>query len=230
MASNDFTGFPAETFAFLSDLAAHNQKAWFDAHRAEYQAHVVDPAMAFIVAMGGPLAAIDARYQAVPRLNGSFRRINRDVRFSRDKTPYSPRIHLVFWTGEHPNRSPAIHLVLHPDGFGFGAGAWAWPPDTLAAFRDRLDAPAALADLRAAIASAETTGATLTAPSLKRVPKGRDAGHPAADLLKHKGLIVRTADRLPLPGTVNTPGFVDHCAGLCAALHPVNLWLIDKLN
>lgn len=230
MPDTDFTGFPPETFAFLTGLAAHNEKDWFEDHRADYQAHVLDPSLAFIAAMGAPLARIDPAYQAVPKLNGSFRRLNRDVRFSKDKTPYDPRIHLVFWLGDHPNRSPGIHLVLHADGLGFGAGAWAWPPEVLQTFRAAMDETDARETLIKAIGTAAEVGATLTEPALKKVPKGWAPDHPAADLLRRKGLVVRTRERLPYPPEVGGPEFVSSCESLCRGLHPINNWLIDKLN
>lgn len=223
-----FTGFPAETFAFLRGLAADNSKAWFDAHRAEYDAHVLTPALDFVASLAPRIAPMG--YQAAPRLNGSYRRLNRDVRFSKDKTPYSPRIHLIFWTGEHPLRSPAVHLVLHADSIGYGAGEWGWTPVRLARFREALsDAPARAALLNA-IDSAARVGAALPEPELKRLPKTTPAGHPAAEFFRRKSLVVRTLDAPPHPASLGTEGFVDQAVQLLEALDPINRWLIDTLN
>jgi len=59
--------------------------AWFDAHRAEYERGYLAPALAFIAAMDAPLRRLNPTIRAEPRVNGSLFRINRDVRFSRDK-------------------------------------------------------------------------------------------------------------------------------------------------
>lgn len=91
------TGFPAETLAFLRGLAENNTKAWFEAHRADYQAHYVEPALAFVAALGPRLQQIAPGAQFEPRINGSLFRINRDVRFSADKSPYKHHIDLWFW-------------------------------------------------------------------------------------------------------------------------------------
>ena len=74
-----FDGFGHETQAFLARLAANNDRDWFNAHRADYDAHIMAPAIAFVEAMAGPLAAIDPRIAAEARLNGSIRRLNREA-------------------------------------------------------------------------------------------------------------------------------------------------------
>ena len=102
--ANQFAGFELETFAFLRDLTLHNDRDWFTANRARYEEHYLAPALGFIEAVGPRLAAElpgDVRFEA--RVNGSLFRINRDVRFSRDKTPYKNHIDMWFWTGRLPS-------------------------------------------------------------------------------------------------------------------------------
>ena len=98
---NQFTGFGPETFAFLRDLTLHNDRDWFMANRARYEEHYLAAALGFIEAIGPRLAAElpgDVRFEA--RVNGSLFRINRDIRFSKDKTPYKNHIDMWFWTGD----------------------------------------------------------------------------------------------------------------------------------
>jgi uncharacterized protein (DUF2461 family) len=78
--------FPAETRAFLIDLRRHNTKAWFAANRARCEAGYLEPAKAFVEAVAPTLEEVVPGIAAEPRVNGSIFRINRDVRFSRDKT------------------------------------------------------------------------------------------------------------------------------------------------
>lgn len=223
-----FTGFPAETFAFLKALREENTRDFFEAHKQDYTDHILTPSLDFIESLAPRIA--DLGYTATPKLNGSFRRLNRDVRFSKDKTPYSPRIHLIFWTGDHPLRSPAVHMALHADSVGFGAGEWGWPPARLAAFRERLNDDAALRALQTALSTAETIGATIGQPALKRMPKGWDADHPAEDLLRHKSLVVRTRDPLPLPETLHSAEFIGTAVEIIRSLAPVNNWLNSELS
>lgn len=223
-----FDGFPDATFAFLKGLEADNTRDWMTAHRAEYERDVLAPSLDFIAALGGRLAAFDPPYAAEPRVDGSFRRLNRDVRFAADKTPYAARLHFVFWTGAHPMRSPAFHVVLHPDGWGYGAGEWQWPPARLDAFRLAVRDPARRAALAAAVAGAPAP-CRLAEPELKRPPAGIAADAPEADWLRRKSLVCRTHESQTLPETADSALFLDSCARLAAALHPLNAWLAHNL-
>jgi uncharacterized protein (TIGR02453 family) len=94
--TSTFTDFPPATLAFRRDLGANNTKAWFDEHRADYEQSYLSPALAFVDAMREPLFALHPQVHADPRMNGSLFRINRDVRFSKDKTPGKDHIDLFF--------------------------------------------------------------------------------------------------------------------------------------
>ena len=82
-----FEGFGQEGLDFLAGLREDNSKAYFEAHRTEYTNGLFEPAKAFVSAVGAELhARVSPDLQAVPKANGSLFRINRDVRFSADKT------------------------------------------------------------------------------------------------------------------------------------------------
>src|SRR4051794_18350024 len=97
MADAPFQGFLPALLAFLRDLGAHNSRDWFQAHYAEYQALLVDPARAFVVTMGERLPALGADIRAEPPVRGSILAINRDIRFAKDKSPYKTYLDLWFW-------------------------------------------------------------------------------------------------------------------------------------
>ena len=220
-----FDGFPRETIAFLTDLGANNEKAWFEAHRAGYERCFVDPALALVEALAPVAATLTPPHKAEARLNGSLRRIHRDVRFSKDKTPYNPQIHLIFWTGSHPNRSAGIHLVRGPQGLGYGAGHWAFEPDALARYRAALGDPEKRHALEDALRKAAAVGCTLGEPALKTVPKGFDSCAPGAELLRHKGLVARTWGNERLDERLFTPRCAAWCAGIMTALAPLAAWI-----
>ena len=79
--------FPAGTLEFLADLGPHNSKFWFDANRQRYEAAYLDPAKAFVDAIGPRLRELVPGIATEARVNGSIFRVNRDTRFSKDKTP-----------------------------------------------------------------------------------------------------------------------------------------------
>ncbi|HEX9783748.1 MAG TPA: DUF2461 family protein, partial [Opitutaceae bacterium] len=95
-----FSGFPSETARFLRAFGENNDKAWFDAHRADYESAYLAPARSFVAALGPRLQRISPAVAFAPKVNGSIFRINRDVRFFKDKWPYKDHIDLWFWRGD----------------------------------------------------------------------------------------------------------------------------------
>ena len=183
-----FTGFPSETFAYLADLKANNKRSWFEANRDRYEAHWKSPALDFIAALAPGMAAMTPAMKAEAKINGSLRRINRDVRFSADKSPYEAHLHLIFWPGEHPNRGAGVHFVLTPEGVGYGAGRWGFDGPVLERYRARLMVAREREALLAALKEAEAIGCHLDEPHLKRLPKGYDVAPDWDYLLRYKGL------------------------------------------
>ena len=115
--------FPAETLAFLTDLRTHNEKAWFDANRARYESGFIEPAKAFVEAIGPELSDLVPRIHAEPSVGGSIFRINRDIRFSSDKRPYKDHLDFWFWEGDRKAAASALFLRVWPDGVVVGVGA-----------------------------------------------------------------------------------------------------------
>ena len=128
-----FEDFSRELPTFLGDLTANNSKKWFDAHRKDYEALYVEPAKAFVEAMGPALQKLSPGVRAEPRVNGSLMRINRDTRFSKDKTPYKTTLDLMFTEGEGKMRlCPGFYFRISADELGMGAGMHGFDPDRLA--------------------------------------------------------------------------------------------------
>lgn len=217
--------FTKETFEFLADLAANNSRDWFEANRDRYDAHWKEAALDFIGAVSSDMAALDPPLTAEAKLNGSLRRINRDVRFSKDKSPYDARLHMVFWNGSHPNRSPGVHIVLMPNGVGYGAGQFGLTPDELSRIRDRIVEEKDGAVLIAALDEAETVGCRMSEPDLKRLPKGYEAEGRRADLLRHKAIVARSFDTLAPKGALIGEGAADWTMRTTRALLPLVRWL-----
>src|SRR4051812_38810038 len=110
-----FTGFPKSAVAFLAQLAANNEKAWFDAHRETYDNDLMEPARAFVSALGPALQKVSKGIRYEPKVNGSIMRINRDTRFSNDKSPYKTHFDLWFWKGDEKSWShPGFFFRLTP--------------------------------------------------------------------------------------------------------------------
>jgi uncharacterized protein (TIGR02453 family) len=216
-----FAGFDRALLDFLAGLAAHNEKAWFEAHRADYERLYARPAQAFSEALLPKLAALGT---AAPR-EGGLMRIYRDTRFSKDKTPYKTALHLRFAAGK---LSPALMLRITPDELGLAAGCFGFDASQLVGYRRAVGDAKAARSLRAAIARAEKAGHSLPAPQLARVPRGFEPTSASADLLRYKGLWLG-GDR-PLPRELFGPESVAYCTARFRELWPVYDWLAARVG
>ena len=88
--------FTRETFRFFRELGRNNRKAWMDENRKRYQSAVVEPFRRLLEALSPAILAQDARFEVSGRTGSNFSRINRDIRFARDKTPYKTQMYLKF--------------------------------------------------------------------------------------------------------------------------------------
>lgn len=219
MNAADFPGFPRDAQPFLADLAAHNDRDWFAAHRATYETAIKAPAEAFVAAMVPIFSELAGR-----PVSGKVFRIHRDVRFSKDKRPYNAHLHIGFAPvgGTSPKAGGSgFYFGLEPDRLALGAGAFELPPAGVDAWR------AAVAEggeeIAAIVADLAAQGFRLEGPELKRVPAPYPADHPRADLLRRKGI---TAWRdITDPGVVAGPALVRECEETFARLAPLHLWL-----
>jgi uncharacterized protein (TIGR02453 family) len=89
-------GLSAATFAFLRALRRSNRKDWMDAHRERYAAGVVEPLRDFVSALAPGVLRLDPGFDTRPRFGSTLSRINRDIRFAKDKTPYRTRLYVQF--------------------------------------------------------------------------------------------------------------------------------------
>src|SRR5258708_6691784 len=88
--------FTRETFQFFKDLGRHNRKEWMDANRDRYQAALVQPFRRLLEEMAPMALELDARFDTSGRTGANFSRINRDIRFAKDKTLYKTHMYLKF--------------------------------------------------------------------------------------------------------------------------------------
>ena len=224
-----FRGFTSDTVKFLKGLSRNNSKTWFEAHRGDYDAHYIEPAKAFVTAIGPGLTKISPKINAEPRVNGSIFRINRDTRFSKDKTPYKDHLDLWFWSGDKKGwDTPGFFLRITPKRLILGAGMHRFETPQLDKFR------AAVVDAKQGgavgtlVSKLGKAGYALGDPKYKKVPRGFDADHPRAALLRHGGLAA-TWDGAH-PKSLGSAAFVNTCLDHFKALQPLNQWLAGALR
>ncbi|GAB4108167.1 MAG: DUF2461 domain-containing protein [Acidobacteriota bacterium] len=217
-----------ELFRFLRDLRANNRREWFEAHRDRYEQHVREPLLQFVREFEFRLGGISTQFVAdARRTGGSLFRIYRDVRFSRDKSPYKTHAALQFRHRQGKNvHAPGFYLHLEPDQCFAGIGIWR--PDRPALNRIRaalLQRPQQWLD---AIGDPDFRRVyQLGGDSLKRPPQGIDPNHPLIEDLKRTDFVAFTefTER-----EATAPDFIDRYARLCAAGTPFMRFLARALG
>src|SRR3954469_13093814 len=129
--------FDPELFDFLRELKANNDRDWFAANKARFEAHGQEPAPALLEDFAPRLEQISPPFRADTRkVGGSLFRIYRDTRFSKDKTPYKTNTGMHFrHKAAKDAHAPGFYLHLAP-GQVFGGGG-IWHPDTKTATKLR---------------------------------------------------------------------------------------------
>jgi uncharacterized protein (TIGR02453 family) len=222
---SNFRGFSKETVAFFRGLKRNNSRNWFESHREIYENHILEPAKAFVVAMGRRLKEISPNIVAAPKVNKSIFRLNRDIRFSLDKSPYKPNLGLYFWEGPRSRmESPGFYVHLEPPTFLLGGGYYMFPDWLLERYRRAVLHPKHGRELASILKKiAETTDFEIGGRHYKRVPSGCDSAHPNASLLLYNGL--HAGWETTVPDELFTPGLVDYCFEKFKPLAPLHRWL-----
>lgn len=183
-----FDGFPPELFTFLRELEHNNEREWMDAHRAEFEEHVREPALAFVRAVAPRLESVCPLLTASDaRSGGALLRMNRDTRFTASKRPYHTSVILRFpHCDTEPRWAPGCSLRLTSRAVFISAGLRVPGPHTLNAIRKTIDAyPEEWAAVRRARGFRAAFG-DLEPPELVRVPRDWPQDHPFAADLRRK--------------------------------------------
>jgi uncharacterized protein (TIGR02453 family) len=188
-----FTGFRPAALTFFRNLARHNRREWFEAHREQYELEVREPLRALVEEMDVRLARIAPEIVGDPRR--SIFRINRDVRFSKDKSPYKTHGATQFYHRdagrgagqEATGAGAALYFHLSPTEAFSAGGIWMPARPSLARLRDAIaDDPDGFEALLRAPAFRRRFKRLEEEALLKRLPRGYAPGHPAERWLRYQ--------------------------------------------
>lgn len=223
--------FTPASLRFLRGLKSHNEKPWFEAHRAEYESQVREPMRALINDM-------DVRFGSfAPEIGGdpkrSMFRINRDIRFSKDKSPYKTNAGCWFHHrsttrgvgSEGAEGSAGFYFHLEPGESFIGAGLWMPPRPMLNKLRDAIaEKPAKFIAMTRSL----PRGYTLNDEgALKRMPRGYGEDHPAAKWLRFQSF---TCGRKLSDAQVTSAKLPDLLAREYEGLLPLVRWINGALG
>jgi len=182
--------FSRKTIAFLKQLSQNNNKVWFDENRQRYEDEVRIPAFDYIESMDQHMAKISPHFiVSAKKVGGSLMRVHKDIRFSKDKTPYKTNIGIQFRHARGKDvHAPGFYLHIEPGDVFLGAGIWRPESSTLKNIRTLIDEyPKEWQKLSKNLISKNEF--ELEGESLKRPPKGFQEDHPLIDDLKRKDYI-----------------------------------------
>ncbi len=184
MADTDgFVEMIDEANRFFSELRADNTKAWFEPNKARFVAQVRGPAEFFADVMAEEIGRRTGTSHT-----GKLFRIHRDVRFSKDKTRYSPHLHILFAPPDRNVLAPAFFFASTPEHLILCLGVVGLEKESLLRWRAFVDRWGDLLD--GALADLDGRISNFGDAPLKRVSAPYDRDHPHGDMLRRKGLVV----------------------------------------
>ena len=206
-----FAGIPHTATAFYAELEEDNSREFWAAHRERYERDVRGP-------MAALLAELSEEFG-----EGRIFRPHRDVRFSRDKSPYKTHQGIFVPVG----RRTGWYAEVSADGFRLGGGCSPLEPEALAAFRAGVDGPRG-ARLETVVEQLRAAGWEVVGESLKTAPRGFPRDHPRIGLLRRRSL---AAMRWIEDGdVVTTPLLVDEVRADWRRLRPLVEWLREVVG
>lgn len=207
------------TFKFLKDIRKNNNREWFADQKDRFK--VANENMkAFLIGVENELNKFDAIEKK------KLFRIYRDVRFSKDKTPYNSHFSMSF-NREGAFRRGGYFLKVTPGGSMVGGGFYKPNPHDIKLIRDHISADSK--PLRKIIASKKfkDTFGQLMGEQVKSAPRGYDKNHPEIDLLRYKSMYVFKEYK---DAEVTAPGFLKEVAKTYKAIQPYFGYMTDILT
>jgi uncharacterized protein (TIGR02453 family) len=203
-----FSGWPEEALDFYDGLAADNTKTYWTAHKPVYQEQVLGPMTELVEELAAEFG------------DTKIFRPYRDVRFSKDKTPYKTHIGAMVGSG---------YVQLSAYGLAAGDGLYVMAPDQLDRYRQAVASDRAGAELEQVIATIEKAGIGVSGrDTLKSAPRGYPADHPRIGLLRHKGLVAW--QEWPAGAWLETTEAKDRVVTFLRTTRPLSDWLANQVG
>ena len=211
------------TLKFLKNIKKNNNRPWFEGHRPQYELAKAD-ILSFVNGLIKQMSAFDPPIGALTGKECIFR-INRDVRFSKDKSPYKNHLSAYFNKGGKKSNGGGYYIHIQPGNSFAAGGIWSPLPADLAKIRQEIDY--SFTDWKKLTGSKAFTKqfpkGVITEASLTRPPKGYDESNPAIDFIKMKNFFVLSPFT---DAAVQSKSFTKDVAATFKTLKP----MIDFLN
>jgi uncharacterized protein (TIGR02453 family) len=224
MANQATSHFTTDTFRFLRELAANNNRPWFQKNKRQYEQYVKEPSLRFIADFEPHLERISPHFDAGPR---SLFRIHRDTRFAKDKSPYKTHTGIQFRHELAADvHAPGFYLHIQPRQVFVACGIWHPDSSTLSKIRDAIvENPQKWKRAKGAKRFRDTY--RFEGDSLKTHPRGFDPEHSLIEDLRRKDFIgVSRLSQKQITG----PGFLEEFTDCCRAGVPLQRFLCEAIG
>ncbi len=185
-----FQGFPKKGLTFLAQLKKHNTREWFEKHKDEFESFVKLPMQSLIVALQPHFETFAPEYEVNPKR--SIFRIYRDVRFSKDKSPYKTHLaaHFVLRGKPKGTEGSGYYVHIEPGEVFVGAGIYMPDGEQLKKIRKLIAENSAEFLSLVRDRKLKKSLGSIEGEKLQRVPRGYDPDHPMAEWLRFKQFFV----------------------------------------
>ena len=218
MLTPDFIGFNKEGIQFLSDLFQNNNKLWFDQNKQTFKNKLELPSKAFLSAMIEKLDTI-----CDLKLEGKIFRIYRDVRFSKDKTPYNTHLRMSFTSPGKKTGSALMLSIEHNKNLILGCGIFEFSKEDKDTYREFITDDKMASEFDKIIEDIKNNKYKIDIPSYKKIPAGYNEPHPKADMLKAKGITIW--QECYLPDEFYSKKAIGYCTDTFQKMLPLFHWL-----
>ena len=226
---SEFKGFPREFFSFFDRLKENNSKEWFEINRRDYEICVLHPSREFVVAMGQKLRRIAPKINAIPKINQSLFKINRDVRFSKDKSPYKTYVGIWLWEGTRKRMaSSGFYLHVENKTVLIGVGIKMFPKPVLDRYRQAVVDKKLGTELKKTVKKVADQGYLIDGKHYRKVPRGYAVDHPNAHFLLYNGLTARLEENVPKE--FFSGDIIDYAYSHYRNMLPLHRWLKKALD
>jgi uncharacterized protein (TIGR02453 family) len=224
-----FLGFPREFISFFENLKKNNSKEWFENNRKDYEKYILHPSREFVIEMGKKLRRIAPEITAIPKINKSLFKIHRDVRFSKDKSPYKTYMGIWLWDGSRKRmESSGFYLHVENKSILIGVGIKMFPKPILERFRQAVVDKKTGSELKKAVKKISDQGYLVDGKHYKKVPRGYEAEHPNSEFLLYNGLTARIEEKVP--DAFFSGAIIDYAYSHYRNMLPLHRWLKKGLD
>jgi len=220
--------FPFNTIEFLSRLKKNNNREWFEKNKDEFIEKVFTPAQEFVVVLGELMRSFAPDIVAIPKTDKSIFRLHRDVRFSKDKSPYKTNLGLYFWEGDRKKMDCAgFYFHIEPGYMFLGSGQYQFSNELLKKFRNVVYDYEKGKELDSIIKKSVKKGFKVGGKTYKKVPRGFDPEYPFSEYLLYSGIYLY--EEINDVNIFKKEDIVKYALKKYKSMLPIHRWLVDNI-